>query len=324
MTEDTETRDTGRPLRVGTRRSALARAQTEAFCARMPGWPHAVEIVPITSQGDTTTASLASLGGTGVFVTALREALLAGQIDVAVHSAKDLPTAPCPGLSIAAFPTREDPRDLLVAGAPLAQLPAGARIGTGSPRRRAQLLRRRGDLEVVDIRGNIDTRIGRVLAPRSPSERLDGVVLAGAGLARLGRTGDAVEHLDLREWPTAPAQGALAVETRTHSEAHRVVATLDDPATRQAASVERAVLRLLEAGCAAPLGVSVLEADAATGEREVLARVYALDGSGVVESRGRLHPDALQDAEVHEVARGIVADLLDQGAADLAPLHGTP
>lgn len=313
-------------LRVGTRRSALARAQTEAFCARIPTWPQGVEIVPIVSQGDRTTASLASLGGTGVFVTALRDALLAGEIDVAVHSAKDLPTAPCPGLSIAAFPTREDPRDLLVADASLADLPAGARIGTGSPRRRAQLLRRRGDLEVVDIRGNIDTRIGRVRDPRTPGERLDGVVLAAAGLARLGRTGEAAEFLDLAQWPTAPAQGALAVETRTDSDAHRVIAALDDPATRQAASVERAVLRLLEAGCAAPLGVSVLEGeDVLDGAaREVLARVYALDGSGVVESRAPL-PGVGKDTDhdITDVARAIVADLLDQGAADLAPLRGS-
>src|SRR5690606_27741780 len=164
---------------------------------------------------------------------------------------------PLPGLTVAAVPKRADARDALCtsAGRDLDSLPEGARVGTGSPRRRAQLLSRRADLEVVDIRGNIDTRLGR-LDSDDPERRLDAIVLAAAGLERLGRLDAATEVLSLTSWPTAPAQGALAVETRTGDE--KLVAKLEHKPSRLAAEAERGVLARLEAGCAAPLGATAL------------------------------------------------------------------
>src|SRR5690606_37519769 len=169
-------------LRLGTRASLLARTQAGDVADALTAAGVATELVPMTSHGDTTRASLASLGGTGVFAAALREALLAGECDAVVHSYKDLPTAPHPGLRVAATPARADHRDVLCAASPLAELREGARVGTGSPRRRAQLLAARPDLEVVDIRGNVDTRLAMVT-----DGELDGVVLAMAGLSRIGR-----------------------------------------------------------------------------------------------------------------------------------------
>ncbi|WP_108717388.1 hydroxymethylbilane synthase [Miniimonas sp. S16] len=308
-------------LRVGTRGSALALAQTRALLADVPD----VELVTVTSHGDRSTASLASLGGTGVFVTALRDALLAGDVDAVVHSCKDLPTAPHEEVELLALPARADARDVLVGAgdARLADLPVGARVGTGSPRRRAQLLRARPDLDVADIRGNVDTRLRRVQDPRTPEERLDAVVLAAAGLDRLGRLGEASELLDLVAWPTAPAQGALAVEVRRDAPpaVRDAVAALDDPATRRAATAERIVLRLLEAGCAAPLGVSV------TGG-ELVAEAYALDGARAVRATAPLGAAgagnapaadgvAVGEADPESVARDVVAALLRDGAAGL-------
>ena len=178
---------TTRTLRIGTRASALARTQT-GLVADALGTP--VEIVPIVTAGDRSAAAITQLGGTGVFVSALRDALLAGDIDIAVHSYKDLPTAPADGITIAAVPLREDPRDALVArdGLTLGELPAGARVGTGSPRRAAQLRALGLGLDVVPLRGNVDTRLGKV-----SSGELDAVVLAYAGLRRLARTDDVTE-----------------------------------------------------------------------------------------------------------------------------------
>ncbi|HEY0215040.1 MAG TPA: hydroxymethylbilane synthase, partial [Cellulomonas sp.] len=198
-------------VRVGTRASTLALTQTGHVAdalTRLGAGDH--ELVRVRTDGDRLTGSLATLGGTGVFVAALRDALLDGRCDVAVHSFKDLPTAPAPGLVVAAVPPREDPRDALCAreGWTLATLPEGARVGTGSPRRAAQLLAVRPDLHVVDIRGNVDTRLHRI------DDDLDAVVLAGAGLARLGRLDAVTEALPTDVMAPAPAQGALAVEVR--------------------------------------------------------------------------------------------------------------
>lgn len=300
-------------LRVGTRGSALALAQTRSLVAALTQHDrHEVELVPITTRGDRSRASLVTLArttSTGVFVAALREALLAGEVDAVVHSCKDLPTTPHPDLELVALPPRADARDVVVTrdGGGLGGLPIGARVGTGSPRRRAQLLAARADLEVVDIRGNVDTRLRRVLAPDTPhQEALAAVVLAAAGLARLGLADVPAQPQPLLTWPTAPAQGALAVEVRRveTSAQHRVravFAALDDPETRRAATAEREVLALLEAGCAAPLGVSTVAGD-------LVAHAYAPDGSRRLQAHATLAPGA---------AGRVVADLLEQGAAEL-------
>jgi hydroxymethylbilane synthase len=243
----------GGTLRLGTRRSALAKAQSrivgQALTAAT-GRP--VELVEVTTDGDTSTAPLTELGGSGVFVTALRAALLAGDVDIAVHSLKDLPVEPAEGIVLAAVPERADARDALVAGhgRTLATLPPGAHVGTGSPRRAVQLAAVRADLAVVDVRGNVDTRIGFVSAGR-----LDAVVLAYAGLVRLGRTADATEVLEYDVMLPAPGQGALAVECRAgDGTAAEALAGLDHAATRTAVTAERALLAGLEAGCSAPVG----------------------------------------------------------------------
>ncbi len=316
------------PLRVGTRGSALAVAQTTTVAdalGRATGRP--TSIVTVRTEGDVSARPLAQLGGTGVFAAALRRALLDGTVDVVVHSLKDLPTAPEPGLAVAALPARADARDALCArdGLTLATLPAGARVGTGSPRRVAQLLARRPDLEVVDVRGNVDTRLAKVAAGE-----LDAVVLASAGLDRLGRSDAATERFDLDEWPTAPGQGALAVEVRAGEE--DLVGMLDDAATRAAAEAERRVLALLEAGCSAPVGV---HARLVAGELRLDARVYRLDGSAWLSSSAResmpraSHGGQAADASslraaptwadpVEALASRVAHELLDAGAAELA------
>lgn len=256
-------------LRLGTRASLLARTQAGGVADQLRTRGIDVELVPMTSDGDRTAASLATLGGTGVFAAALRQALLEGRCDAVVHSFKDLPTAPQPGLRIAAVPQRADHHDVLCGPTPLAQLPHGARIGTGSPRRRAQLLAARSDLEVVDIRGNVDTRLALVR-----DGQVAAVVLAAAGLARIDRM-DAVA--DLLPWPTAPAQGALAIEIRDDDHASAAaVAALEHRPTRDAVTAERTVLAQVEAGCAAPLAVTAV---AAAGVLELEAIAYRADGS---------------------------------------------
>jgi hydroxymethylbilane synthase len=269
-----------------------------------------VELVTITTKGDTSKASLASLGGTGVFASALRDALLDGRVDAVVHSLKDLPTATFPGLVIAAIPKREDPRDALCArdGLTLDALPAGANVGTGSPRRAAQLRSRRPDVEVVDIRGNVDTRLGKV------STELDAVILAAAGLSRLGRSDAVTEFLAIDGWPTAPGQGAVAVEVRVGEE--KLVSGLDHRATRINVEAEREVLALLEAGCSAPVGAHAFVDD---GLLFLSARVYALDGSERLTSSHALYLSDVKQPGT-ELATRVARELLDAGAASIAPL----
>lgn len=302
------------PIRIGTRGSALAMAQTgtvgRALSAKS-GTP--VELVPISTEGDRSKESLASLGGTGVFASALREALLAGECDTIVHSLKDLPTAPHPGLVIAAITKREDARDALCArdGLTLATLPEGARVGTGSPRRQAQLRALRPDVEVVDIRGNIDSRLKRV------GVDLDAVILAAAGLGRLGRLDAITEYLSIDSWPSAPGQGALALEVRVGDE--RLVSALDHKSTRLIVEAERRVLGVLEAGCAAPIGANALVDD---GLLFLSARVYSIDGTQSLTSSHALYvSDVTKPSE--EVADRVAKELLDGGAAELAPLGRT-
>ena len=313
------TTETG-TIRIGTRRSALAMAQSGVVAdqiARASG--REVELVPIVTTGDTSQESLASLGGTGVFASALREALLAGECDLVVHSLKDLPTAPVPGLRIGATPKRADARDVLVArdGLVLDTLPAGAKVGTGSPRRAAQLRAARPDLEVLDIRGNVDTRLGRV-----SEGDLDAVVLAAAGLGRLGRLDSVSQFFELSGWPTAPGQGALAIEVRTVAPRgiDEVLQKIDHPSSRLTANAERAVLARLEAGCAAPVGATAV---IDTSLLLLTATVLSPDGTRSLTSShaGVLEGSpAERDALAQELGERVADELLAQGAAEFAPL----
>ncbi len=308
-------------LRIGTRASALATTQTghvaDALRAAGAG---PIESVEIRTEGDRHRGSLTQLGGTGVFVAALREALLEHRCDLAVHSLKDLPTFPSPGLTIAAIPERVDPRDALCArnNWALADLPHGARVGTGSPRRRSQLLALRPDLDVVDIRGNVGTRLGRVA-----DDDLDAVVLAAAGLIRIGLDAAITELLDADVFLPAPGQGALAVECRTaEATATAGLAEMDHLPTRLAVTAERALLSALEAGCAAPVGaLGRIADDGAT--LTLTALVASLDGSGTMR-RGASTPLSgvrLSDIDAADaLGRAVAGTLLTDGAADLAPI----
>ncbi|HET6209883.1 MAG TPA: hydroxymethylbilane synthase [Jatrophihabitans sp.] len=302
-----------RTIRIGTRASLLARTQTQqvadAFGRLNPAV--AVETVLVSTEGDRSREPLAEIGGTGVFVSALRDALLADRVDIAVHSYKDLPTAPMAGIALAAVPRRADPRDALCArdGLTLLELPVGARIGTGSPRRAAQLRALDLGLEIVPIRGNVDTRLGRVGAGDG---QLDGVVLALAGLQRLNRTDQVTEILDPIQLLPAPAQGALAVECRESDELVRgLLAELDDLASRCAVAAERALLAELEAGCSAPIGALAEVTEGDDGALEVFLRgsVTAPDGSDVVRLSAA---GPLNTAE--QVGRRLAAELVDLGA----------
>ena len=266
------------PIRVGTRRSLLARTQCETVAAALrAALGRDVVLLEVPTEGDVSSAPLASIGGTGVFVSALRDALLRGEVDLAVHSLKDLPTTPDARITLAAVPLREDPRDVVVArdGLTLGELPAGARIGTGSPRRAAQLRALGLGFDVVGIRGNVDTRIGKVA-----SGDVDAVVLARAGIARLGRLDEVTEVLDPLQMLPAPGQGALAVECRAGDPlGDEVRGAVDDPRTRAAVTAERAVLATLEAGCAAPVGALAEIAEGDDGD-ELWLRAVALSPDG--------------------------------------------
>jgi hydroxymethylbilane synthase len=304
-------------LRLGTRASELARTQSQTIADAITAATGTnVELVHITTEGDRSSEAIAQLGGTGVFVTAIRSALLEGSIDLAVHSYKDLPTAPEPGLILAAVPGREDPRDALVArdGLTLGELPAGARIGTGAPRRVAQLRALGLGLDVVPIRGNVDTRLGRVKGSVDGPGDLDAVVLARAGLARLGRLGVVTETLDPLQVLPAPAQGALAVECRTSDARTReLLGRLEDVSARACVVAERSTLAALEAGCSAPVAAYAEIAEGDTGPELFLrASVTAIDGSDAVRGSvaGPLHEGAA-------LGRALAAELLDRGAAEL-------
>lgn len=308
-----------RSIRIGTRASALAHAQTQLVAdALAEASGRTVELVDVTTYGDVNRGSLVQMGGTGVFVSALRDRLLDGTVDVAVHSLKDLPTAEPEGLTLAAVPVRAHWADALVAGAgTLAALPAGARVGTGSPRRGAQLRVARPDLQVVDLRGNVDTRLKRVLGgPDMPDERrLDAVVLAYAGLDRLGRADVVTEVLGSDVMLPAPGQGALAVECRGDDEGTAaLVATLDDRDSRTAVTAERALLAALEAGCAAPVGALATVDDA--GRLELTAGAFALDGTVSVRRTA-----TGSSGEPARLGRDLAAGLLAEGAAALMGEH---
>jgi hydroxymethylbilane synthase len=262
-----------------------------------------VELAGITTFGDVSRANLAQIGGTGVFVSGLRASLLAGDIDLAVHSLKDLPVAQPEGITLAAVPSREDPRDALAArdGAKLADLRPGAKIGTGSPRRAAQLLLLRPDVCPVPVRGNAGTRLGRVT-----SGEVDAVVLAYAGLARLGRLDAVTQVFEPEEMLPAPGQGALAVECRSDQpDLAALLARADDAATRAAVTAERSLLAALEAGCSAPVGGYA----AGTDGLRLRAVVVAADGETALRASA-----GAPAAEAERLGREVAAELLRRGA----------
>jgi hydroxymethylbilane synthase len=294
------------PLRLGSRRSPMAMAQSagvaELLTART-GQP--VEIVGLSTFGDTSHAQLTQIGGTGVFVSTLRKGLLSGEIDFAVHSLKDLPTAQDPDLMLAAIPARDDPRDALVArsGAKLADLPPGATIGTGSPRRAAQLLILRPDVRPVPIRGSAGTRLAKV-----DGGELDAVVLAYAGLTRIGRLEGVSQVFEPDEMLPAPGQGALAVECLVRrADLARLLSSVDDPVSRAAVSAERALLAALQAGCTAPVGAYAAGTDALRLD----AIVAAADGGMALRASA-----SGTAAEAELLGRQVAADLLARGAGN--------
>ncbi|HWM72834.1 MAG TPA: hydroxymethylbilane synthase [Nocardioides sp.] len=302
------------PVRIGTRRSLLATAQAELVATLVRDrLGRETELVEITTEGDLSQAAGTPLAGsttTGVFVNALREALLESRIDVAVHSLKDLPTYPADGIALAAVPLREDPRDVVVArdGLTLGELPAGSRVGTGSPRREAQLLALGLGLDVVAVRGNVDTRIGKVR-----SGEYDAVVLARAGLARIDRLDEVTEVLDPLQMLPAPGQGALAVECRADDDLATGLATIDDFRSRVTVSAERAVLATLEGGCSAPIGAMAELAEGDDGE-EIWVRAIALSPDGSLSVRMSATGDP---TDAVDVGTRLAKEMLADGAGQL-------
>ena len=302
-------------LRLGTRRSPMAVVQS-GDVARLitERTGREVELVRVTTHGDVSQAQLTQIGGTGVFVSALRESLLRGEVDFAVHSLKDLPTGAAEGIMLAAIPPRDDPRDALVGagGAKFADLPSGARIGTGSPRRAEQLKLLRSDITCVPIRGNANTRLAKVR-----DGELDAVVLAYAGLARIGRTDAVSEIFEADDMVPAPGQGALAVECRaSDTELASLLASIDHAPTRAAVTAERTLLAALEAGCSAPVGAHAAGTDRLRLEGVVL---------GVDESAGRADASRVvvrewaegDAADAAGLGRDLAARMLARGAARL-------
>ncbi|SCE73989.1 hydroxymethylbilane synthase [Micromonospora haikouensis] len=306
------------PLRLGTRGSTLAMAQSGQVAAALTeATGREVELVEVVTAGDRSSAPVHRLG-VGVFVSALRDALTARTIDLAVHSYKDLPTAAAPGLHVAAVPPRQDPRDALVAkgGRTLAELPPGAVVGTGALRRIAQLHALGLQLEVTPIRGNIDTRLARVLGPDAD---LDAVVLARAGLARIGRTDVITETLDPMLMLPAPAQGALAVECRADdTDLVELLAVLDHAPSRAAVLAERALLATLEAGCSAPVAAYAELAEGDAGDEIYLrGAVISPDGTRDLRLSRTGTP-----ADAAEIGKALAAELLELGADSILGHEG--
>jgi hydroxymethylbilane synthase len=307
-------------IRIGTRGSLLATTQAGAIRDALVAAGHEAELVVISTEGDRSSAPIADIG-VGVFTAALREAIAAGTVDMAVHSYKDLPTAPDPRFVIAAIPVREDARDALVArdGLVLGELPAGSVIGTSSPRRTAQLRALGLGLEIRPLRGNLDTRLSRV-----SSGDLDAVVVARAGLARIGRLDAVTETLEPVQMLPAPAQGALAVECRAADTGlAEVLSTLDDADTREAVTAERTLLAELEAGCSAPVGAiaevveSIDEDGRVFEELSLRGCVATLDGSDVIRASGIGTP-----GRARELGLSVAGELFELGARDLLDERG--
>jgi hydroxymethylbilane synthase len=307
-----------RALRLGTRGSPLALAQASQMARRLQercGRP--AVLVTVATPGDRSTAPIDRLGTTGVFTSTLREALLRGDVDLVVHSGKDLPTAPVPGLQIAAFPAREDPRDALVwpGGTHLDTLPPGARIGTGSPRR-AALLRATGrQLQIVPMRGNVGTRLRKLAEGEA-----DALVLAMAGLSRLGMLDAAACPLDPSVLMPAPAQGVLAVECRSDDPVTAAqLGALDHAPTRAAATTERGFLAGLGAGCSVPAGALAVPVPGSGGKPAVRVSgvIAAADGSAVIRGRVTGPPG-------EPLGRQLACMLLQHGGAALLDRSAGP
>jgi hydroxymethylbilane synthase len=302
-------------IRIGTRGSLLATTQAGLIRDALIAKGQRAELVVISTAGDRSSAPIADIG-VGVFTAALREAIADGTVDMAVHSYKDLPTAQDDRFVIAAIPPREDARDALVArdGMVLGELPSGSVIGTSSARRTAQLRALGLGLEIRPLRGNLDTRLNRV-----SSGDLDGVVVARAGLARIGRLGAITESLEPVQMLPAPAQGALAVECRAGDIGlAALLAELDDPDTRAAVTAERTLLAELEAGCSAPVGAiaevveSIDEDGRVFEELSLRGCVAALDGSDVIRASGIGTPD-----RARELGLSVAAELFELGAREV-------
>ncbi len=295
-------------LRLGARGSALSLAQTgQAGDALSRRTGLEVEIVTIRTTGDDLSVADAPIVGKGIFTKEIDQALLDRRIDVGVHSWKDLPADLPPGLVLACVPQREDPSDVLISHPPVpfARLPQGARVGTSSPRRRAQLLAARPDLQVSDIRGNVDTRIRRLR-----EGRFDAVVLARAGLVRLGRLPDATEAFPRELMIPAVGQGALALVAREEDERTRsLLAAIDDPRSHAEALLERSLLRKLQAGCRAPLAGNARVSD---GTIDAIGAVFSLDGRRILRERVS---GAVGEAE--RLGEALADALLARGAGEL-------
>jgi hydroxymethylbilane synthase len=299
-------------FKIGTRGSPLALVQAESVAAPLRTFGADVEIVPVRTEGDRRLeVQLAAIGGKGLFVREIEEMLLAGTLDCAVHSLKDLPAETPAGLCLAAFPARADARDVLVTREQrrLEDLRPGARLGTGSPRRRALALACRADLVVEPVRGNVETRLKKL-----ESEGLDGVLLAAAGLARLGVAPAHVQALDPDVFVPAVGQGVLAIESRADDgHALSLLGRLDHAATRACASAERACLAGLGASCSSPVAAHATQ-DGTTLKITALVasddgrKVLRVSASGPVDSAERL-------------GRRVADSLLEQGAASIAPLQ---
>jgi hydroxymethylbilane synthase len=299
-------------IKIGTRGSPLALIQAESVAASLRALGAEVGIVPVRTEGDRRLeVQLAAIGGKGLFVREIEDMLLAGTLDCAVHSLKDLPAETPAGLTLAAFPEREDARDVLVTreSRRLEDLRPGARLGTGSPRRRALALAARADLVVEPLRGNVETRLRKL-----ESEGLDGVLLAAAGLTRLGIAPAHVQPLDPDVFVPAIGQGVLAVESRADdTRLASLLGRIDHAPTRACSLAERACLARLGASCSSPVAAYALEAG---GDIKMTALVASEDGRKVLRASGA---EGTEGAE--RLGRRLAASLLDQGASSIAPLQ---
>jgi hydroxymethylbilane synthase len=300
-------------IKIGTRQSPLALWQANFIAEGLSKAGHDVELVKITTTGDTTTTPLGQAGGVGLFTKEIQNALLDGRCDVAVHSLKDLPTQPIEGLRLSAVPSREDPHDCLVSEKykSVHELPSGCIVGTGSPRRRAQLMHLRSDLDIRDIRGNVDTRLSKLARGDYAA-----IVLASAGLSRLGLAQELATRLPLETMLPAVGQGALWLETRSEdTQTQQALLVLNDPIAESCVRAEREVLRLLKAGCLAPVGA---HASIDQGMLMLKVRVFSTDGSIMVSTSVRhsidLRMEQTADNTPEALARYATEKLIAQGA----------